>query len=204
VTADRRLRIGGWAALLVAILAPLQLVALFLSAHDADPFAATPYLLVETLRVGAILVAVIGLDALYRSIAPGVARFALVAGGLGASIGLIADAVTVGGVTADSLGTLDTVLFLAANVLIGVWFFAGGGILMREGGGLVRVGWTAELGGLGVIVTALAIATDFGGPIGSGSSWIDWFHLLGLFVVVYLVRIWRYVVGGKLPGPGIL
>jgi hypothetical protein len=204
VTADRRLRIGGWAALLVAILAPLQLVVLFVVAHEAQPFAATPYLLIETLRIGAILVAVVGLDGLYRSIAPGVARFALAAGCLGASVGLVADAVTFGGVAGGSLGALDTILFLAANILIGVWLFVGGGILMRRGGAFARLGWTAELGGLGAILTALAIATDFGGPIGSGSSWIDWFHLLGLFVVVYLVRIWRYVVGGKLPGPGIL
>ena len=28
--------------------------------------------------------------------------------------------------------------------------------------------------------------------------------LIGLFVVVYLVRVWSYVVRGRLPGPGIL
>jgi hypothetical protein len=204
VTADRRLRIGGWAALLVAILLPFQLIVLFLAAHDPRPFATSPYLLVEAVRIAAVLVAVIGLDRLYRSIAPGAARFALAAGAIGASIGIVADAATIAGVGGRASGSIETVVFLLANVLVGAWFFVGGGILMREGGGLLRIGWTAELGGLGTILTAVAIATGFGGPIGSGSSWIDWFHLLGLFVVVYLVRVWRYVVGGRLPGPGIL
>jgi hypothetical protein len=56
-----------------------------------------------------------------------------------------------------------------------------------------------------MILTALAIAIPFAGPIGvTGTSLNDWYRILGLFVVVYLVRIWRYVVGGRLPGPGIL
>jgi hypothetical protein len=35
VTSDRRLRVGGWAALLVAAIVPLQLVVVFLNAGDA-------------------------------------------------------------------------------------------------------------------------------------------------------------------------
>ena len=63
----------------------------------------------------------------------------------------------------------------------------------------------AELGGLGQIVAGVLVAvgghrppavTVCPGSAGSGS--------VGLFVVVYLVRVWLYVVRGRLPGPGIL
>lgn len=201
MTADRRLQIGGWAALLVAALAPLQVIALFLEASAPDPFATLPYLLVEVARVSVLLVAVLGLDRLYRPIAPDAARTASTVGVLGAVVGIVADLTLIVGV---ALEPMTTIALLGANVLVGGWFLLGGGILMREGGGLLRVGWTAELGGVGVIVTALAIAAGFGGPVGTGRSWIDWFHLLSLFVVIYLVRVWSYVVRGRLPGPGIL
>ena len=202
MTSDRRLRIGGWAALLVALFVPLQFVLLFLGSRDPNPFSTTPYLVVETARIVAAFVAVVGLDGLFRSIAPGPARFVLAVGSVAGVIGLASAGATFAGLPT---GAIDTVLFLAANVLLGAWFLGSGGILMREGGGLARVGWTAELGGLGMILTAFAIAVPFGGVVGvTGTSIVDWFHILGLFVVIYLVRIWRYVVGGKLPGPGIL
>jgi hypothetical protein len=75
---------------------------------------------------------------------------------------------------------------------------------MTAGRQLARVGWAAGLGGLGSILAAVAIAVPFGGPVGTGTSWLDWFLLAGLFVVVYLVRVWAYVVLGRLPGPGIV
>ena len=51
----------------------------------------------------------------------------------------------------------------------------------------------------------IAIAIPFAGPIGeTGTSLNDWYRILGLFVIVYLIRIWSYVVRGRLPGPGIL
>ncbi len=77
---------------------------------------------------------------------------------------------------------------------------------MSAGRDLARVGWPAELGGLGMIAGGDRDRhRRFGGPVGdSGTSSLDWFLLLSLFVIVYLVRIWRYVVGGRLLGPGIL
>jgi hypothetical protein len=202
VTSDPRLRIGGWAALFVAVLVPLQFVALFIAAPAADPFKGGVYLAVEAVRVVATLVAVLGLDVLFRSIASGPARLALAAGGLGAVIGIATGAVGYAGLMSEPV---ETIAFLASSLLLATWFVIGGGILLGEGGPLARIGWTAELGGIGMILTALAIATSFGGAVGvTGTSLLDWFHLLGLFVVVYLVRVWRYVVGGRLPGPGIL
>ncbi len=80
MTSDRRLRIGGWAALLVAVLVPVQFVALFVAAPAPDPFNGVLYLAVEAVRVAATLVAVLGLDVLFRRIAPGPARLAQAAG----------------------------------------------------------------------------------------------------------------------------
>ena len=202
MTADRRLQVGGWAALLVAVFVPLQLVVVFLGAREPDPFDTTPYRLVETARICAALVAIVGLDRLFRSISPRPARFVLAAGVIGATIGIGAELATIVGIR---LAAIDTPLFLLTNLLIAGWFIGGGGILMREGGGLARVGWTSQLGGLGGILTAVAVAVPFAGAAGvTGHSLIDWYQILGLFVVVYLVRIWRYVVGGRLPGPGVL
>ena len=201
MTADRRLRVGGWAALLVAILAPLELGALFLVAHESDPFAAPAVVLITATRAGALLAAAIRLDGLFVSVAAGPARTARTAGITG-SILLLAYALLQTTIGPDA-GTVVVVGF-AGRVLTGAWFIAGGVILMSGGRQLARVGWAAGLGGVGTIAAALAIAVPFGGPVGVGSSWLDWFLLLGLFVVVYLVRVWSYVVRGRLPGPGIL
>ncbi len=201
MTSDRRLRIGGWAALLVAVLAPLQVAALFLVSHDTDPFATTPVLVIGAIRLAAAGTAIFGLDVLFRSIAPDPARLILRLGLAGAAVALALDLVALVGIR---IGSLDTLLGLLASALLGVWFIGGGAILMSRGNGLARVGWTAELGGLGTIVGAILIALPFGGTVGTGQSWIDWFLLLGLFVVIYLVRVWSYVVRGRLPGAGIL
>ena len=76
---------------------------------------------------------------------------------------------------------------------------------MRAGGAFVRIGWPAQLGGLGLILGAILVALAVDGPGGTtGPSLLNWFQLLGLFVVVYLVRVWSWVVRGRMPGPGIL
>jgi hypothetical protein len=202
VTPDRRLRIGGWAALLTAVLVPVEFVVLFAAAHDPDPLGTPAFVVVETLRIIAALVAMVGLDRLFRSISPGAAPIVLLVGCAGAVIGILGDTAELVGIDTPAL---DIPIVLAANVLVGAWFIGGGAILMRAGGGLARIGWTAELGGLGMMLSGIAIAIPYAGPIGvTGTSLNDWYRILGLFVIVYLVRIWRYVVGGRLPGPGIL
>ena len=201
MTVDSRLRIGAWAALLVAILAPLQIVATFLAAHDADPLGSPSMRALGAARVAAMLVAAIGLDGLFRSIASSPARVVLACGVAGSAGILGLDALELGGLPS---GALDTMLALIAAVLLAAWFIGGGAILISAGGDLARIGWPAQLGGLGIVAAGVAIAFRFGGPVGTGTSSIDWFFLLGLFVIVYLVRIWRYVVGGRLPSPGVL
>jgi hypothetical protein len=210
VTADRRLRVGGWAALLVAILAPLQVIAIWLYAGSfpgltsPDPWASEPYLAFDVARLIAVLIAVVGLDGLFRSRDADVARRLLAVGVSGAVIGFAADGwIFLGGAghAEGAYGLID----LAADLLVAAWFVGGGLILLTSGRQLARIGWTAILGGAGQVLTALCVATGFGGIPGiSGTALIDWFLLIGLFVVVYLVRVWRYVVGGRLPGPGIV
>jgi hypothetical protein len=202
VTPDRRLRVGGWAALLTAVLVPVEFVALFAVAGDPDPLGTPAFVAVETLRIITALVAMVGLDRLFRSISPRAAPVVLAVGCAGAVIGILGGAAELVDIDTPAL---DIPMVLAANVLVGAWFIGGGAILMRAGGGFARIGWTAELGGLGMILSGIAIAIPYAGPIGvTGTSLNDWYRILGLFVIVYLVRIWRYVVGGRLPGPGIL
>jgi hypothetical protein len=208
VTADRRLRIGGWAALLVAVLAPLQMVALWLdvSAFDLltapDPWSSQPYLALDVVRAVAVLVAAVGLDGLFRSLDPSAARTVLRLGVAGTILGLVADTTLIGGLR---LGAAESLVALPGDLLIAAWFLGGGLILLRSGGQLARIGWTAALGGAGLVLVAISVAVRFGGTPGvTGTALIDWFMLLGLFVVIYLVRIWRYVVGGRMPGPGIV
>ena len=201
MTADRRLRIGAWAALFVAILAPIELIAAGLTADPRRGLNLTAASVVEIVRFVALLVAVMGLAPLFASLAP---RWASLVGivGIVAAILLIAtDAVDVAGV---DLGPAVAMLSLAGSALIGAWFIGSGAIFMRQGGDLARVGWTAQLGGLGNVLTALALALGASLPNGGSPSWIGWFRILGLFVIVYLIRVWNYVVRGKLPSAGII
>jgi hypothetical protein len=201
VPVDRRLRIGGWAALLGAILAPTRLAALFASSGEPLPFAAPAFLVLDILVLLATAGAIVGLAGLFAPLAtdrwPTIS--AVVVGGLGLAVAI--DLLTLAG-TAQTAPVV--IARLVGDALGAAWFTGAGLILMAGGRQLARVGWTATLGGLGMLVSAIAVATSFGGPVGTGRSWIDWFELVSLFVVVSLVRIWSYVVRGRLPGPGIL
>jgi hypothetical protein len=203
VTADRRLQIGGWAALLVAILLPLDFVAIRLWPVSPDG-AANAAVAVAVLRLVldvALLVAVVGLDGLFRSIAPGQASRVLAIGLVGAVLGVVA-----GQSSGQIVGPIGW-LALLSGVLIGLWFFLGGAILMSGGRGLARIGWSGMIGGGAMILASVSSALGLGGATGGAPDELpirDWFHLIGLLVVIYLVRTWRYVVGGRLPAPGIL
>jgi hypothetical protein len=201
VTADRRLRIGGWAALLAALLTPIALGLLFLASSSIDPATSRPYLLAETARVGALFVAVAGLDVVFRRLDPLLADRIRILGLVGAGAGVGLDAILLGG-----LGpTPFDLLALPASVLLGLWFLGAGLVLLRAGRDLTRIGWTALAGGLSAILAAIAVVVPLGGEIGeTGYSIRDYFVMLGLLAVVFLVRIWRYAVGGRLPAPGIL
>jgi len=209
VTADRRLRVGGWAALLVAILAPLQIVAIWLDVASftvmtsPDPWSSQPFLTLDVVRLTAVLIGVVGLDRLFASHDPRMARRLLLLGVGGALVGLAVDGWTIA--SAARLGGVQGVGELAGDVLVAGWFLGGGLILLGAGRQLARVGWTAILGGAGQILTAISAAVGFGGTPGiTGTALIDWFLLIGLFVVIYLVRIWSFVVRGRLPGPGVV
>ena len=211
MTADRKLQIGGWAALLVAILAPLEFVAVRVWPVTSEaPLIAALVALSSALGL-ALLVAAIGLDGLFRSIAPGQASRVLAIGIAGATLDLGLSAGSwIAALAADPSGSrvAATVwLGLLSGLLVGLWFFLGGAVVMAGGHGLARIGWSGMVGGGAMILAAVAVATRFGTATAGGPDELslrDWLHLIGLFVVLYLVRTWRYVVGGRLPAPGIL
>jgi hypothetical protein len=201
VTADRRLRIGGWAALVAAVVTPIQLALLFLAATAVDPATSRPYVLAEMLRMAALFVAVAGLDDVFRRRDPVIADRIRFCGLLGCGINLALDAALLAGFGP----TWFDLLALPPGVLLGVWFLGAGLLLLGAGGALARIGWTALAGGLSAILAAIGAVLPLGGEIGeTGHSFRDYFVMLGLLAVVFLVRIWRYVVGGRLPAPGIL
>jgi hypothetical protein len=212
VTADRRLQAGGWAALLVAILLPLEFVAARLWPATSDDAVIGTQLALSTALLLCTLAAVVGLDGWFRALAPGQATRVLLVGviGVALALGLSAGPVlAIAGFTGLTASTLPTFVWLLAlsSLLIGLWFFLGGAIVMAGGGGLVRIGWSGMIGGAAMILAAFAVATRFGSSTAGGPDELslrDWFHLIGLFVVLYLIRTWRYVVGGRLPAPGIL
>ncbi len=202
MTAERRLRIGGWAALATAVIAPIELVLVYVVAGDPLRHESSLYALLEVTRLICLLAAVLGLDALFRPIAPRGAQFVVIAGSIGAVVGVLASAAILTQVDAPAV---VTVAVLLASILLAAWFIGGGAILMHAGGAFVRIGWPAQLGGVGLILAAVLVALSIQGPGGTtGPSLLNWFQLLGLFIVVYLVRVWSIVVRGRLPGPGIL
>jgi hypothetical protein len=209
VTADRRLQVGGWAALFVAILLPFQFIAVRIWPITSEPSVVAGLVTLSSLASLATLGAAIGLHGVVRSIAPGqasrVLAFAIVGAGL--DLGLVAGSWVVAGDRPGSGSGAIVGLELVADILVGLWFFVGGAVVMAGDRDLARIGWSGMIGGAAMILATFAVATRFGGSTAGGPDELpirDWFHLLGLFVVLYLVRIWRYVVGGRLPAPGIL
>ena len=213
MTADRRLQVGGWAALLIAVLLPLEFVAVRILPVGLDGAVNVGVLTLSSTRLLATLVAVIGLDGWLRSIAPGSATRVLAVGVAGSALGIVLEVwtwfvLTVPGFAGAGFGNvLATWSAALAGILIGLWFFLGGAIVLNGGHGLARVGWPGMIGGGAMILAAVTVAMRFGTATGRGPDELslrDWFHLIGLFVVLYLIRTWRYVVGGRLPAPGIL
>lgn len=201
MTADRRLRIGGWAALLAAVLTPIALGLLFLASSTADPATSRPYVLAETLRMTALFVAVAGLDAFFRRFDQRIATRMRLLGLFGTGVSAIGDAAVLVGLGPTPLD----ILTLPAWVFVGIWFIGAGLILLGAGRQLARIGWTALAGGLSAILAAVAVVVPLGGDVGeTGYSIRDYIMMLGLLAVVFLVRIWRYAVGGRMPAPGIL
>jgi hypothetical protein len=89
VTSHRRLRIGGWAALLVAIAAPIEAVVAGFTTARSGAMDLTAISVVEIMRFTVLLIAVVGLDPLFRSLAPDTARPVRIVGVV-AAISLIA------------------------------------------------------------------------------------------------------------------
>jgi hypothetical protein len=211
VTADRRLQAGGWAALLVAILLPLEFIVGHVWPIVPDGAGIVALLALSTAVTLATLVAVVGLDRMFRSIEAGQATRVLVVGvaGVMLDLGLTAGSwITVlsGGGSGPNAVVIAW-LGLLSSGLVGLWFVLGGAVVMAGSHELARIGWSGMIGGVAIILAAFAVATRFGGGTAGGPDELslrDWFQLIGLFVVLYLIRTWRYVVAGRLPAPGIL
>ncbi len=151
--------------------------------------------------MGALFVAIAGLDGVFRRHDPAMADRIRVLGLTGAGVSVALDGALLAGIGPTPLDGLS----LPAGVLVGTWFIGAALILLGAGRPLARVGWTALAGGASAILATIAIVVPLGGEVGeTGYSIRDYFVMLGLLAVVFLVRIWRYVVGGRLPAPGIL
>lgn len=201
MTRTTRTQIGGWGALLAAVAIPLEILTLVIASGPVDErLSSLPFTAAEAIRTTGLLVAVVGLDQWLREIQPRLAFAALVAGILGAGLGLFADAMVVAGMSSSSF---DLVIFVAANTAIGCWYILTGAVLSRADEDLRRIGWVGQLGGVGSILATALLASGIQSAV-RAPSWLDYAQLLGVFAIVFLVRIWRYAALGRLPGPGLI
>ena len=150
--------------------------------------------------MGALFVAVAGLDGVFRRHDSVLAERIRVLGLVGTGVSFVLDTTVLVGLSPTPLDLFT----LPAWVLVGVWFLGAGLILLGAGGPLARIGWTALAGGASAILVAIGVVVPFGGEIETGHAIRNYFALLGLPAAVFLVRMWRDAVGGRLPGPGIL
>jgi hypothetical protein len=187
VTADLRLRIGAWAALVAALLGPLTVLAAVLMVRS--PSDVTTIALVFTgLQALALLVAVLGLRELLDHLSRN-AALAVLAAGVAGSVGyLVADGVFL--VSGPSTG--PQIVALVGRVLLAVWI-VGSAIAVRRGNG----GRTATLGwfvGAGQMVTVVGVIVGLDRLAG-------WNFLVGTGEVVYLILLWRFALAALRPDP---
>lgn len=193
-----RRRIGGWAALAIALTIPLLVVGVAASRDGTDPSASTPILVVEIVRGTAIAVAAWGLDALYRQLS---AQHGIVlATGLVAGIGIVAlDVLLLVGLLKTPM---DDPFTIVLNACLGAWYVGSGLILAAGGPTFRRIGLTAQVGGVGTLLataTTILLVLDVLPTV--ARSGLQVATLLGLFSLVFVVRIW-WTVGLDRQPPG--
>jgi hypothetical protein len=187
VTADLRLRIGAWAALVAAFLGPITVLAavrMVPSPSDVTTIA----LVILGLQALALLVAVIGLRDLLDHLSRNVALAVLAAGAAGSVSYLVADGVFL----VSGPSTVPQIVALVGRVLLAVWM-VGTAIAVGRGNG----GRTATLGWLiggGQLVTAVAVIAGLENLAG-------WNFLVGTGEVVYLILLWRFALAALRPDP---
>ena len=122
-------------------------------------------------------------------------------GAFGAAATVVGDLVVLSGSTA---GSNLTWLSIVSNVAIGTWLIVAGTILGRDDA-FRRIGWMGQLGGAGTLLFVLSfIPLPIPSQSAAGPGLYDYARILGLFGIVFLVRVWRFAALGKLPGPGLI
>jgi hypothetical protein len=199
VNRTNRTQIGGWAALVAALAIPIKFGGVIAGSGSIEErLSSTLFVGAEMLQTVALLVAVIGLDPWFREGQPRLGHLALAAGVAGPSLAIAADGLTMLGWLTTPI---DLLIFVAVNAAIAAWFIIAGAIVAGFGGEFRRIGWVGQFGGAGTLLTTSLLAVGFA-PEGSGlQSWYVYAQLLQVFVIVFLVRLWRFAALGRLPGP---
>jgi hypothetical protein len=208
VSPARRRQIGGWAALIVALVVPLQALVLVSTSGSELNTSSLAFLAVEIVRAVALLVAAWGLHELYRSLDPRWSMAVLKTGVIASlatatlDLGLITGLIGADWIDSGS----GRILVLAINVLGALWYLGAGLLLARSNLDVRRLSTAAQFGGLGGLLGSISLYLSGMSPeIGEAEqSILRYAQLLGLFVAVYLIRIWRYATAGRLPGPGLI
>jgi hypothetical protein len=204
VNRTNRTQIGGWAALLAAVAIPLEIAALFVATGPIGDRLMSPLVIAaEVVRILGILVAAVGLHPWLHEIDRRFANAALVAGVGGAAAGLSLDTLLLAGMPPSAI---DVVLGLAIQLAIGTWFVLAGTTVARGGAELGRIGWVGQMGGAGWLLAgaSLYLPVELPSQQGGGPSLSGYAQVLAVFAVAFLVRLWRYVAFGKLPGRGLI
>ncbi len=198
----RSRKVAGWTALIAALAILLQIAAVLAGTGTVEERLSRPTFLVsEAIRALAELATVVGIHGWLQEEKPRRALVALAAGGLGASVVIASNALTLAG--AD-VSLLDVPVFVSANVGFGLWLIIAGGIVSGMDVRLRRIGWAGQLGGAGSLLAMALLLVGEGPNVVGAQSWFSYAQVLTIFAIVFMVRLWRYLALGRLPDPGLI
>jgi hypothetical protein len=190
VTADRRLGIGAWAALVAAFLGPLTTYVLILVPRFAS--VSTISLIVGSAQSIALLVTIAGIQEVLDHLASAVARAILAAGLIGGVLALLTQVI---GLYAGPAVVLS-LLAVASRVLLGVWLFGSAIAVGRGNGG--RAASLGKAAGVGLVAYAILVEAGlFGGSADVAAP--GWWLIIGVVESAYLVLLWRFVLAAVEP-----
>jgi hypothetical protein len=197
------MKVGGWAALFAAVAPLFGIAALFVGAESLDdPLASPQFITAEAARAIGLLIASIAFAAWLQELDRPFGLVATVAGVTGTGIALVSDASSLLGAQSS---WFDLVVLIAANVAIALWLIFAGAAIGKAGGELGRVGWVGQLGGVGTLLATFGLVISGQVPIeGLDRTLIGYAGFLGLFGVIFLVRLWGFASLGRLPGAGLI
>jgi len=196
---DRAFRIGGFAALVAAAAIPVKIVATLIELKTVTAGGLPKLaLFVEAVEFGALVLVAFTLRRWMGEISRPLALLMLGAGVAGFAVGALANLVLVAG--APMSDDLDTATSFVAAAGAAIWLLVGGTLIGRDDSQVPKLGWIGQVGGFGLLISAVEVVLppEMQARLASGN--LPLFVLLaGIFVLLYLVRLGRFMAFGHIP-----